>query len=61
MSQQSAEISLATARARLADVVNAAAVRGQITYLTNRGRRVAAIVPVPQAEAIEAATATAVR
>jgi len=48
------EISLATARAQLADVVNDAAVRGRITYLTNRGRRVAAIVSVRQAEHLQA-------
>jgi prevent-host-death family protein len=48
------EISLATARAQLADVVNDAAVRSRITYLTNRGRRVAAIVPLDIAEDAEA-------
>lgn len=29
------------------------AVRGRIVYITNRGRRIAAIVPVPAAEQIE--------
>ena len=52
------EISLANARAQLADVVNDAAIRGRITYLTNRGRRVAAIVSVPQAEHLQAEAAS---
>lgn len=39
-------------RENFADVVNAA-VRGKTTYITNRGRRVAAIVPVAVAEAAE--------
>lgn len=47
------EVSLAAARAQLADVVHAASTRGRITYLTNRGRRVAAIVPLSIAEAAE--------
>jgi prevent-host-death family protein len=37
-------------RARLADVLNETAVYGNITYVTSRGRRIAAIVPVPLAE-----------
>jgi prevent-host-death family protein len=41
-------------RSTLSEVVNDAAVRGRITYVTSHGRRVAAIVPVPEAEAIEA-------
>lgn len=40
-------------RKYFADVVNAAAVRGAVTYVTNRGRRLAAIVPVSVAEATE--------
>lgn len=40
-------------RIRMADVVQAAAVRGRITYITSHGRRVAAVVPVLEAEAIE--------
>lgn len=47
------EISIGALRNRLADVVNAAAVRGQVVYVTSRGRRVAAVVPVPLAEAVE--------
>lgn len=41
-------------RAALSDVVNDAAIRGKITYVTSHGRRMAAIVPVPVAEDIEA-------
>ncbi|QYC42027.1 hypothetical protein Nocox_22115 [Nonomuraea coxensis DSM 45129] len=47
------EKSVAEARKLFADVLNDAAVRGQITYITNRGRRIAAIVPVPVAETAE--------
>jgi prevent-host-death family protein len=47
------DIGISDLRRRLADVLNAAGVRGQITFVTNRGRRIAAIVPVPIAEAIE--------
>lgn len=36
-------------REHLADVVNAA-IQGQVTYVTSRGRRVAAIVPLAVAE-----------
>jgi prevent-host-death family protein len=42
----SPEISVSDLRVKIADVVNATAVDGQITYITNRGRRIAAIVPV---------------
>lgn len=49
-----ADMSIGQLRNRLADVVQATAVRGRITYVTSHGRRVAAIVPVPDAEAIEA-------
>lgn len=48
------EISVKDLRATLADVLNAAAVHGQITWVTNRGRVVAAVVPVSVAEASEA-------
>lgn len=50
---EAVEMSVAEARAKFADVLNDAAVRGTITYVTNRGRRVAAIVSVPVAEAVE--------
>lgn len=49
-----AEIGIRDLRVAISDVVNEAAVRGHITYITSRGRRVAAIVPVPDAEQIEA-------
>jgi len=42
------------ARNRLAEVVEHAGT-GEITYLTRHGRRVAAIVPVDDAEALERA------
>lgn len=41
-------------RLKLADILNATVVRSEITYITNRGRRIAAIVPVAIAEAAEA-------
>jgi prevent-host-death family protein len=47
------ERSVRELRASLADVLNGAAVRGEITYVTSRGRRIAAVVPVPVAEAAE--------
>jgi predicted GIY-YIG superfamily endonuclease/antitoxin (DNA-binding transcriptional repressor) of toxin-antitoxin stability system len=51
------EVSQSQLRARVGDFVHATAVRGQITYITRNGRRVAAIVPVPFAEAGEAGEA----
>ncbi|MEU8060426.1 type II toxin-antitoxin system prevent-host-death family antitoxin [Microbispora bryophytorum] len=48
-------MSVAEARRQFADVLNDAAVRGRITYITNRGRTIAAIVPVPIAETAEQA------
>jgi prevent-host-death family protein len=47
------ERSVRELRNGLADVLNAAAVHGTITYVTSRGRRIAAVVPVPLAEAAE--------
>lgn len=52
MTEKPAELSTRDVRANLADAVNAA-VRGQITYITSRGRRVAAVVPLAVAEAAE--------
>jgi prevent-host-death family protein len=49
----SPEIGIRDLRTQLSDVVHESAVRGRITYVTSRGRRVAAIVPVDVAEAIE--------
>jgi prevent-host-death family protein len=51
--KQGGERSVRELREGLADVLNAAAVRGEITYVTSRGRRIAAVVPVPVAEAAE--------
>lgn len=48
-----AERSVRELRRDLADVLNDTAVRGRITYITSRGRRIAAVVPVPVAEAAE--------
>lgn len=53
--EPAAERSVRELRAALADVLNGAAVRGEITYVTSRGRRLAAVVPVPVAEAAERA------
>ncbi|MFM9649853.1 MULTISPECIES: type II toxin-antitoxin system prevent-host-death family antitoxin [Streptomyces] len=50
----SAEIGIRELRASLSDVLNDVSVRGRITYVTSHGRRVAAIVPVLDAEALEA-------
>lgn len=47
------EKSVRDVRANIADVIHDASVRGQITYITSRGRRVAAVVPVLVAEAAE--------
>lgn len=50
-----AALSITEARGQLADVVNEAAYAGTVTYLTRHGRRLAAIVPVEAAEALERA------
>ena len=47
------ELSVADARRQFADVLNSASARGRITYITSRGRRVAAIVPLSVAEGAE--------
>uniref|UniRef100_UPI0039F5BD52 type II toxin-antitoxin system Phd/YefM family antitoxin n=1 Tax=Streptomyces sp. ND04-05B TaxID=3028693 RepID=UPI0039F5BD52 len=52
--ETSTEMGIRELRSSLSEVMNATAVRGQITYVTSHGRRVAAIVPVPDGEAIEA-------
>ncbi|WP_245714509.1 type II toxin-antitoxin system prevent-host-death family antitoxin [Micromonospora inyonensis] len=49
------DLSISDARDHLADVVSRAAYAGRITYVTRRGQRMAAIVPVEVAEAIERA------
>lgn len=53
MSENVHELAITDARGRLAEVVNEAAYAGQVTYLTRRGRRLAAIMPVEAAEAAE--------
>jgi prevent-host-death family protein len=45
-----AELSVRELRATLADVINAAATRSHVTFVTSRGRRVAAVVSVAAAE-----------
>ncbi|WP_433730585.1 hypothetical protein ACQP2Y_20485 [Actinoplanes sp. CA-051413] len=49
------EISVRELRLALAGTLNSVTVRGRIIYVTNHGRRIAAIVPVPVAEQIEQA------
>ncbi len=46
---------ISDARDHLADVLGQATYAGQITYITKRGRRIGAVVPVEVAEAAEAA------
>lgn len=46
------EMSIADARANLAEAINAAATRQRITYLTNRNRRVALIGPLGLADPV---------
>ncbi|SCE75288.1 prevent-host-death family protein [Micromonospora haikouensis] len=55
MSESAAELPISEARESLADVVSRAHYAGRITYVTRRGQRLAAIVPVELAEAIERA------
>lgn len=50
---QENEISVRELRKALAGVLNDVAVYGKILYVTNRGRRITAIVPVPVAEQID--------
>lgn len=47
------EIGVRELRQGLADVLNDVSVHNHIRYVTSRGRRVAAVVPVPVAEAEE--------
>lgn len=49
------EMPVSDARQHLSDVVNRAAYSGEAVYLTRRGRRLAAVVPVEMLEAMEAA------
>lgn len=50
MKAEPAEMSVRELRADLADVINAAATRDQVTFVTSRGRRVAGVVSVAAAE-----------
>jgi antitoxin Phd len=66
MSEPAQEMPISDARDHLADVVNRAVYSGTVTYLTRRGRRLAAIVPAgriaaDEAEAREEAVAEACR
>lgn len=53
MSENVHELPITAARDQLADVVNEAAYGGQVTYLTRRGRPLAAVVSMETAEAAE--------
>lgn len=48
------DLPISAARDQLSEVVNAAAYGGEITYVTRRGRRLAAIVPASLIDAIRA-------
>jgi prevent-host-death family protein len=52
MDREHAERTTREVREHLADVVNAA-IQGQVTYITSRGRRVAAVVPLAVADRAE--------
>lgn len=47
------DLTISEARTHLADLVNQAAYTGRITYVTRRGKRVAAIVPAEIGEIVE--------
>ena len=51
---KSEELSVRKVRENLSEVLGEA-VRGRITYVTSHGRRIAAIVPLVDAEAIDTA------
>jgi prevent-host-death family protein len=66
MSEPAAEMPISDARDQFAEVVNRAAYAGVVTYVTRRGRRLAAVVPAARlaadaARAREAATAQTCR
>ena len=48
--ETSTEVSISDLRENTADIINAVSARGQIAWVTNRGRRVAALVPLAVAE-----------
>lgn len=49
----SAEIGIRELRESLSDVLMETAARGRVTYVTNRGKRMVAIVPLPFGESTE--------
>ncbi|MFJ1606957.1 type II toxin-antitoxin system Phd/YefM family antitoxin [Streptomyces sp. NPDC088253] len=49
------DIGVRELRADLSEYLNKTAIHGQITYVTSHGRRIAAIVPLQDGEAAEAA------
>ncbi|WP_309318866.1 type II toxin-antitoxin system prevent-host-death family antitoxin [Streptomyces salinarius] len=49
----SAEIGIRELRESLSDVLMETAARSRVTYVTNRGKRMVAIVPLPFGEAAE--------
>ncbi|MFD1546941.1 type II toxin-antitoxin system prevent-host-death family antitoxin [Nonomuraea guangzhouensis] len=51
MAQAAQDLSTREVRAKLADVINDAAAYGTVTFITSRGRRIAAVVPVAVGEA----------
>lgn len=53
MKEGAVEMPVGELRKDLADVINAASARGRTTYITSRGRRVAAVVPLGIAEKAE--------
>jgi len=46
MSESSTELPVSVAREHFADIVNNAAYRDEITYVTRHGKRVAAVTPI---------------
>ncbi|MFC3986508.1 type II toxin-antitoxin system prevent-host-death family antitoxin [Streptosporangium jomthongense] len=57
MTHGAQDLSTREVRANFAEVINEAAVSGTVTFITSRGRRIAAVVPVAVGEAAVAASA----
>lgn len=53
MTAPAEEMSASQARADFAELIRRAEARGETTYITHHGRRVAAVVPPEAAEALE--------
>lgn len=53
MPANTSEIGIRELREGLSDVLMETAVRGRVTYITNRGKRMVGLVPLPVAEAAE--------